>query len=262
MVDQFLDVERLQRFPRESFTGARPFPWYSFEQLIRRERFEELCREFPPLELFEFHQDLPRTAGQRPHNRYYLAYEESIYTRLDHSQSGIARDAQLPKAWRDFIHELEQSPEYRRFIQRLFGADGLEIRYAWHVGVTNSEVSPHRDAGRKLGTHIFYFNTSEDWDSAWGGSTLVLHGKRVAADNPDFSDFEQVEATPFLDNRSFLFQNTQDAWHGVQALTCPEDRYRRLFNVIFEAPRPQSRSLGGLLARTVRGLASLARPRG
>ena len=38
------------------------------------------------------------------------------------------------------------------------------------------------------------------------------------------------------DNRSFLFKNTADAWHGVRALTCPANSYRRLFNVVFETP--------------------------
>jgi hypothetical protein len=44
-----------------------------------------------------------------------------------------------------------------------------------------------------------------------------------------------------VDNHSFLFRNTPDAWHGASALTCPPGSYRRLFNVIFETPQAGAR---------------------
>ena len=55
-------------------------------------------------------------------------------------------------------------------------------------------------------------------------------------DEPDFGDFETCEAARIVDNRSSLFKNTPQAWHGVSALTCPAGSYRRLFNIIFEVP--------------------------
>jgi hypothetical protein len=113
----------------------------------------------------------------------------------------------------------------------------FQIRYAWHIGVTHSEVSPHKDAEQKAGTHIFYFNTSDDWDTTWDGSTLVLGNKLKDAMNPDFSDFTTVIPTQFTNNHSFLFKNTSNAWHGVKPLNCPQGKYRRLFNVIFEFPQ-------------------------
>ena len=136
-----------------------------------------------------------------------------------------------------FIEEIETSKKYHDFIKSLFQVTDFKIRYAWHMGVTNSEVSPHKDAEQKVGTHIFYFNTSKDWETSWDGSTLVLGNKLSNSMNPDFSDFATATPTQFTNNHSFLFKNTPNAWHGVKPLTCPEGKYRRLFNVIFEFPR-------------------------
>ena len=43
-----------------------------------------------------------------------------------------------------------------------------------------------------------------------------------------------------MDNDSFLFKNPPCACHGTQALTCPEGKYRRLFNVIYEYSSPEA----------------------
>lgn len=237
-MSRFLDAARLGAFSPEAFAAKRPFPWQDFQALLRPEGFRELLRDFPALELFEKHEGIGRHHGQRPHDRYYLAYEVSRYKDLEHPPGqGIVRHEGLPPSWQAFIGEIETSREYREFIRAALEVREFEIRYAWHLGVSRSDVSPHLDAERKAGTHIFYFNTAEDWDPAWGGETLVLGDKRVDGMAPDFGDFELAIPTPFVGNRSFLFRNGPHAWHGVRGLACPQGRHRRLFNVIFEHPR-------------------------
>ena len=142
----------------------------------------------------------------------------------------------LSPGWARFIEELSQS-SYLDFIREFLGE--VRVRYAWHRGFRGSEVSPHRDGPDKLGTHIFYFHTPEEWDPAWGGNTLVLSGKSVASESPDFREFSSSESIACFDNHSFLFQNAPDAWHGVEAVTCPEGTHRKLFNVIFEKPEKE-----------------------
>ncbi|WP_235777127.1 2OG-Fe(II) oxygenase [Rhizobium mesoamericanum] len=185
-----------------------------------------------------------------------MAYENSIYHKdgppVD--AGGLVRREQLPTAWQGFMDELETSDEYRRFIRRALGISDFIPRYAWHVGSKGSEVSPHLDSATKIGTHILYFNTSVDWNPEWGGSTLVLGGKKIGAMNPDFADFETSAAACITDNHSFLFKNTPSAWHGATALTSPDGSYRRLFNVIFETPR---RSVGRKLVDRARALFAL-----
>ncbi|WP_199194343.1 hypothetical protein [Pleurocapsa sp. CCALA 161] len=237
MINNFINYDLIKLFDAQSFISNSPFPWYNFDSFLTLEGFKQLLQDFPSLELFEKHEGLARVHGQRSHDRYYLAYETSVYHQIKRKDQGIITYKHLPPSWQMFIKELETSQIYQNFIKSLFKVADFQIRYAWHVGVTNSEVSPHKDAEQKAGTHIFYFNTSEDWDTTWDGSTLVLGDKLKDAMNPDFSDFTTVIPTQFINNHSFLFKNTPNAWHGVKPLNCPQGKYRRLFNVIFEFPQ-------------------------
>ena len=231
-MSEFFNAAFLRDFAPADFTSRRPFPWADFAGILTPSAWEKLYQSYPPLALFEHHEGLERAHNQRPHDRYYLAYEQSIYHKGEKS-AGVVHHNQLPDPWQAFLTELQNAPAYRTFIADLLETRNLTPRFAWHVGRYGSEVSPHRDADNKIGTHIFYFNTHDDWNMDWGGATLVLGGKKTSGLNPDFSDFETEEASEIRDNHSFLFKNTLEAWHGVRALSAPPGNYRRLFNVIF-----------------------------
>ena len=253
----FLNYDLLRSFDISDFTGQQPFPWYNFSTFLTPEGFKELYNSFPSLALFEQHQGMERVHGQRPHNRYYLAYERSLYG--TEQGPGLIEKEDLPVSWQHFITEIEASAEYHTFIHRAFDVKDFRTRYAWHVGVNGSEVSPHCDGDSKLGTHIFYFNTDQDWNEDWGGQTLVLEGKTVDSQNPDFSDFQNEISTRLNNNSSFLFKNTELAWHGVRPLTCPENACRRLFNVICEPVAHSAEGSRHRQARPIQKFKSLAR---
>ena len=218
-----------------SFDNAEPFPWSDYDGLLTEDGYACLIESFPNLDHFVRHVDQPRRYGQRPHNRYYLAYDGSV-DHPQHEKKGVIPPADLPANWRHFIAELE-GERYRSWIMRLLGVSNVKFRFCWHAGFAGGEVSPHRDDEMKIGTHIFYFVNSEDWDPLWGGQTVLLSGKRVRRLNPDFDDFETATMVrPFTGNHSFLFKNTSTAWHGVRALACPEGTYRRIFSVVIEWP--------------------------
>ena len=190
------DQSLMQDFDRNSFTERSPFPWCNFQSLLTEATFQSLYAEFPSLDFFETHEGMARKYGQRPHDRYYLAYEETIYKNLerDHNQpqkKGVIRHEQLPKPWQNFMSALQSDPGYRQFICELLGVKSFTARYAWHVATAGRSVSPHVDARNKIGTHIFYFNTADDWKAEWGGSTLVLSEKDHEGMNPEISDFWQ-----------------------------------------------------------------------
>ena len=231
------DQQAIQTFDDRAFTQRQPFPWYNFQSLLTDDMFAQLYDEFPSLDFFERHEGLPRKYGQRSHDRYYLAYEETIYKDVEREEKGIIRHAQLSPAWQAFIEGLQTDPGYRGFICRLLGVETVTARYAWHVATAGRSVSPHVDFKKKIGTHIFYFNTSQDWKLEWGGSTLVLSEKNYEGLNPEISDFGQVDKVQVMDNRSFLFKNQPEAWHAVDTINCPPNTYRRIFNVIFELPK-------------------------
>jgi hypothetical protein len=257
MTTSLIDWDRVLDIDRATFEAQPLFPWINFRGFLTDAGFRRLNDEFPPLTLFERHEGIDRVYGQRPHDRYYLAFESSLYD--GKPGEGIVARADLSPAWQALIDELGTGARYRSFAQDLLGVRDFAIRFAWHVAFAGCDVSPHLDGETKLGTHILYFNSSADWKPEWGGSTLVLGGRRGDSMNPELSDFATAIPTDIVDNASFLFRNTPDAWHGVDALRCPEGRYRRLFNVIFEVPpaprasKPRRKGLARFLPRGLFG---------
>ena len=104
-------------------------------------------------------------------------------------------------------------------------------------------MSPHCDSRRKLGSHIFYFNTAQDWNPAWGGETLLLDdgGSFNRKSAPHFDDFRHVTVAEALDNRSLLFARTGHSWHGVREIKCPEGQLRKVFIIVINRYTPVDR---------------------
>ena len=215
---QYLDFDRLDAIPTAAFRARRPFPWATTEHLLTPGGFRALRESLPELSLFERRFGEPRKAGQAPHDRYSLEYTDDVV---------------VAPAWREFIAEL-RGDRYRGAMRRLLGGPRVEFRFHWHYTPSSCAVSPHCDAKRELGSHLFYFNTAEDWDPAWGGQTLVLDdgGRFEPRSAPEFEDFDQVITVDSMDNRSFLFARRDNGWHGVREIRCPDGYLRKVFIVV------------------------------
>jgi len=224
------------------FLSKGPYPWVNINGFFSDDFFQKLALTYPEPTFFEPHEGIQRGYGQRPHNRYYLAYEESVYKDFKiqrETSSGIIKKEELSNPWQEFISYLE-SADYRKFIEDLFQHKKFTIRFSWHMQVESWDVCPHVDSPKKMGSHLFYFNRSSDWDDSWGGATAILSGKKSNSLNPNFEEFENIQEIPFLDNRSFIFMNKPDAWHGVKPLKCPQGRARKIFAVVFNYPSQKS----------------------
>lgn len=228
----YLDLARLEALDPRAYQTRSPYPFANPEGLLHDDAYRKLVENLPPLELFEKIYGKQRAHGQTPHDRYALEYEDGL---------------PLPSPWQEFIDELRDS-DYRRLLCRLVGARDLELRFHWHWATTGDSVSPHCDAKRKLGSHIFYLNTEDEWDPAWGGETLVLddRGRFPRSSAPSFEDFDASISSNAVGNWSFIFTRRGDSWHGVKPLVCPEGRFRKVFIVVLNKPR-WSASLRGLL---------------
>ncbi len=215
----YVDTDRLTAIGAEApaFLERQPYPWLGMQGVIREDGFRRLCAELPALELFEQQFGHARGHGQQGHDRYALQYNPRL-------------DSSLSPAWREFIAEL-QGDEYAAFLRRMYGLSPHErivLSMHWHFAPNGASVSPHTDARRKIGSHIFYFNTEQDWDPAWGGQTVVLDdgGDRAAHSSPDFDDMPQVAMSTILGNQSFMFKRTEHSWHAVRPITCPPGALR------------------------------------
>ena len=213
-----LDPTRLQGIPTDSFRQATPYPWLNPEGLLTAQAFERLRNNMPPLDIMKASFGRKRAHGQKPHDRYALEYRPEL---------------EVHPAWHQFVAELN-GPVYQDWLARLFATRRFRLSYHWHYAPSGASVSPHCDAKRKLGSHIFYFNTEDEWDASWGGQTVILDdgGRFSRSSAPDFDEFERAWTADAMGNRSLLFQRQGNSWHGVKALNCPQDRLRKVFIVV------------------------------
>lgn len=233
---RYLNRALMDSIDVQEFWQRRPFPWLNPREFVLPDRHRELLETLPDVALFYPTFYGTRKHGQGSHDRYVLDYQE-----------GMA----LSEPWRDFIEEL-RGDVYRQFVCKLLRVGDVRFRFHWHYTPNGGEVSPHCDSRGKLGSHIFYLNTEQDWDPAWGGQTVVLDdgGKFPANSAPAFDDFLAEYAAEAGDNRSFLFARRGNSWHGVHRIQCPENRHRKVFIVVFETRR----LLRMALKRVKRGL--------
>jgi hypothetical protein len=215
---QYIDFDALEAIDVQAFRNQRPYPWANPERLLTDAGYEALRLNMPEISLFEQKFGYKRRAGQKPHDRYSLEYEEGM---------------PVPQPWIDFIGEL-RSDRYRNAIARLFNAHKPEFRFHWHYAPSGCSVSPHCDAKREHGSHLFYFNSDADWQPDWGGETLVLDdGGSMDPDSaPAFEDFKQIITCKSLGNVSAILERSDRGWHGVRKLTCPEGQMRKIFIVV------------------------------
>lgn len=243
MKKTIINYEKLHsHFNRNTINTIDNFLWINYSGFLNDKSFLALIESFPSIELFEEHKDLKRIHNQAPHNRYYLAFEKSIHHPIGYSGRGVIQLNQLEPIWQDFLNEL-MDKTYENFVKSVLGLVNFKARYDWHIGIKGTEVSPHIDASTKLASHLFYFNTTHDWKEDWGGRTVMLAAKKTTVMNPLFTDFKEKISIENLNNKSLLFKNSGNAWHGVEALKCPKSKFRRLFNVIFELGNADTLSL-------------------
>jgi len=214
----YLDIDKLRNLRVEDFLATKPYPYFNSAGVLKESGFQDLLANMPPLEMFEKKFGYERRAGQAPHDRYSLEYTP---------------DMQVPRPWKEFIGEL-CSAAYRSEIERLLGARKAEFRFHWHYTPSGADVSPHCDARREHGSHLFYFNSAEDWDPAWGGATLVLDdGGRLGYNSaPALEEFDGIIECQSIGNYSALMKRTDHAWHAVRVIECPQDLLRRIFIVV------------------------------
>ncbi|SEQ70705.1 hypothetical protein SAMN04244573_02100 [Azotobacter beijerinckii] len=232
---RYLDFEALERMDAKAFQAQHPYPWTNPAGLLTEEGYAALREGLPVVEQFTEVVGKRRRYGQRSHDRLALEYSPTL---------------SLSPPWQAFMKELS-GPDYRQFIARMLGTRAFRLRFHWHYTPASCSVSPHCDAREKLGSHIFYFNTGDDWRPEWGGQTVVLDdkGRFDARSAPAFEDFDSATESQAMGNYSLLFCRRGNSWHGVREINCPPGSYRKVFIVVIDEDRPFKR-----LAKKFKGL--------
>jgi hypothetical protein len=215
---RYLNFDKFEAISPAEFRSTIPYPWINQQGMLTDEGYDLLLKNMPDVSLFEKKFGYERIAGQSPHDRYSLEY---------------APDSPVPLPWKEFIAELCDD-RYRNGLARLFGARKINMRFHWHYTPNGCSVSPHTDSVREHGSQLFYFNSEEDWDPAWGGDTLVLDdgGTMAFESAPTLADFTNEISAQSIGNYSLIFERTRHSWHAVREIRCPDDRLRRVFIVV------------------------------
>jgi hypothetical protein len=236
---EYLDAERLDAIDAPAFQSRSPYPWVNPEGLLSPAGYQRLAETLPDVSRFTPVFGGTRRHGQKFHDRYALEYH-----------AGLA----VAEPWRDFVRELQGSA-YARFLRRMLDRRFFSLRFHWHYTPNGCSISPHCDSTTKFGSHIFYFNTTADWDPAWGGQTMILDDQRRfhRKSAPALEDFDRAITAETLGNRSLLFARREQSWHGMRAIHCPEHSMRRVFIVVInDAVRTAARDF----VRHLRGQAA------
>ena len=228
---EYLNYALLESIDPEAYRATRPYPWIGLEGALSDAGYRELLATLPPVEGFEKDFGYERKHGQQSHDRYALEWSPE-------------RESELPAPWVALIREC-MAPRYREILCRLYDAPACSFRFHWHYTPRGCSVSPHCDSPKKLGSHIFYFNTESDWDPSWGGETLILDdgGRLPRHSAPGFDAFGPPIRAHSLGNRSLIFTSRAHGWHGVEPVRCPDDRLRKVFIAVINKAAPQTRFL-------------------
>lgn len=215
---RFLNGSVLAGLSAPAFRQQRPYPWTDIQNSLTAEGYERLRAAMPEAANFT-RIEFAKTEGSGVgHDRLLLHYQ---------------RGMPLPKAWEEFLDEL-RGPEYTSFISRMCGVRNtprLSMTFEWYYAWQGCAVEPHCDARRKLATHIFYFNSDDDWQPAWGGQILIMDddGRLNRRSHPDFKDLKIAATLEACGNGSLLFRRTPHSWHGVLPLRSAPGSLRKIF---------------------------------
>jgi len=214
----YLDEQKLEHIDADAFARTLPYPWLNPAGLLTDAGYQRLLNNLPVTEQLHSMFQIKRSHGQKSHDRFGLEYRD---------------DLDVAACWHEFVAEL-RGEAYQRFLHRMFDRGNIQLNFHWHYTPRGCSVSPHCDARRKLGSHIFYFNTAADWDPAWGGETLILDdGGRFRRNSaPEFEEFSSISSGENLGNFSLLFRRQGNSWHGVREIHAPEGHYRKVFIVV------------------------------
>ncbi len=231
----FIDTDKLRNITPRTFRRADPYPWANPHGFLTQPAFDTLLAGLPEPGLFEARFGKQRKFGQESHDRFSLEYSE---------------DLNIAPEWHQFVSELKSS-EYTRWAKSLLGVWAIKSSFHWHYTPGGCTVSPHCDSRTKLGSHIFYFNSEDNWKPEWGGKTLMLDDRKnfTPRSAPEFHKFYRETPAKMLGNHSLIFKRTEHAWHGVKKINCPEDALRKVFIVVFNRVDPIKKLRKRLQAR-------------
>lgn len=217
---KYLNFDILHKIDARRYQHNKPFPFIDVPNALHEDAYKLLVQSTPDVSLFEKQFGIERSHGQKFHDKYFLLYSDTV---------------PLSPAWKEFVAELF-SDEYQDFIAAMFNVrkDSYDIVLSWHYMPRGTCITPHCDTKKKIGSQLFYLNTTDTWNPEWGGQTLALddNGEKNPMSGPQISEFSGIFKSKSIDNNSFIFTRTEHSWHAVEEIKCPENELRKMFSFV------------------------------
>ena len=208
-----LDPEALAK----QFAAGKPFPSICIDNFLDRDFVLEVARSYPAY------------SDAAAQGRMFRGVNERRKIEITN-----------PELFPDPVKRLAdycKSPEFIGFLEKLTGVPNLLwdptfLGGGMHQTAAHGLLDVHVDFNRRDQLYrrvnlLLYLN--EEWKEEWGGR-LELWDKDVKVCHRSVA--------PIL-NRCVIFETSEISYHGVTALSCPEDVLRRSFALYYytaEAP--------------------------
>ena len=194
---------------RDRFRSAKPFPSICIDNFLRPEFVNEVCQTFPSYE------------ESKRLGRGFNAVNEAGKVQIT--------DSSLFSEPLQRLHNMLSSSLFLNALEHISGISGLVadkelVGGGLHQTGPRGRLDVHVDFNyikarrlhRRLNILVFF---NEEWRDDWGGK-LELWDEKVKTRYHSFA--------PIL-NRCVIFETSDISYHGVTAVTCPDNVARRSF---------------------------------
>ena len=208
-------------------TIRTPFPVAVYDDVIPRDKFDELVATFPT------HQGLADDrVGAARYNKFYLSDR--------HQTEGFRDFMAAHPVWNELYEEIRA--DFKQICFDVLGPLGFpDPGRAYARTWSNMEFSslpengggllPHPDALKKIATAVLFMEP--DWDASWGGAFEVLK-RPDGQEEVDLATWDEVETVKVVEvkpARIVFMQRTPISYHGVRPIHAPRPRRSLTLNL-------------------------------
>jgi hypothetical protein len=221
-----------------------PFPIGLIRPLMDESLYERLLDNYPPVELFESHQeygkdDIKFALSEKLNAARYYGFIKSSPTWRDFhgwvTKGSFVREALLALKQNDIDLDYECQAWRQRLTARLKNLrkgrlcahpPPLKARFEFSALPANGGmVVPHTDARRKLVTFVISMVREGEWDTRHGGGLDINRPRNPRLNynqinrHAGFEDMEVIDTYEFMPNQGVLFIKTFNSWHSVRPMS-------------------------------------------
>jgi len=202
---------------KQTFLSIKPYPWINATGFLKPGMRSKLIAKAPEL-------------GEK-----YLIGDMKRISTINKQE---ILDLGLSETWQNFIDDIS-SEFYKNFLREMLDIqEDFDILYEFAYENNRFYLGPHTDSPLKRGTQLFYLNDHSNWKLEWGGRT-ILYGNFHPLNNKNLKSMpleevislsEKVYYADILNEESLFFKKTNDSWHSIEPIRCPNPGYnRRIF---------------------------------